>query len=160
RTRFLVVRPADPSAFNGTVMVQWLNVTAGYELGTADDDELLSGYAWVGVSAQRVGIHGFPPGTAYAGRQAPNDPLQRWDPERYGSLEHPGDRYSFDIFTQAARAVGPERASSVDPMGGLAVERLVGIGASQSGARLTTYINAVQPLERVFDAFVPTITSG
>src|SRR5438270_5175348 len=35
RTRFLVVRPAGPSAFNGTVMVQWLNVTAGYELGTA-----------------------------------------------------------------------------------------------------------------------------
>ncbi|HET6793334.1 MAG TPA: alpha/beta hydrolase domain-containing protein, partial [Acidimicrobiales bacterium] len=44
RTRILVVRPADPARFNGTAVVQWLNVTAGYELGTADDDELLSGY--------------------------------------------------------------------------------------------------------------------
>src|SRR4051812_37971612 len=77
RTRVLVVRPASGTAFNGTVVVQWLNVTAGYELGTADDDELLSGFAWVGVSAQRVGIHGFPEGTTYGGRQAPNEPLQR-----------------------------------------------------------------------------------
>src|SRR5205823_4096704 len=38
RTRLLVVRPSEASAFNGTVVVHWLNVTAGYELGTADDD--------------------------------------------------------------------------------------------------------------------------
>jgi hypothetical protein len=163
RTRFLVVRPADASRFNGTVVVQWLNVTAGYELGTADDDELLSGYAWVGASAQRVGIHGFPADfPRYSGRQAPNPALQVWDPDRYGSLSHPGDRYSFDIFSQVARAVGPDRdpTAGVDPMGGLDAERLIATGASQSGSRLTTYINAVQPLEKVFDAFMPTITSG
>ena len=160
RTRILVVRPAAGAAFNGTVVVQWLNVTAGYELGTADDDELLAGYAWVGVSAQRVGIHGFPAGVNYSGRQAPSDPLQRWDPERYGSLDHPGDRYSFDIFTQAARAVAPDRDRSTDPMGGLESKRLIATGASQSGMRLTTYINAVHALEDVFDAFMPTITSG
>jgi hypothetical protein len=160
RTRFLVVRPSEASAFNGTVVVSWLNVTAGYELGTADDDELLSGFAWVGVSAQRVGIHGFPEGTVYRGRQAPSEPLQRWDPDRYGSLDHPGDRYSFDIFTQAARAVGPDRGASPDPLGGLRVERLIATGASQSGARLTTYINAIHPVVGLFDAFFPTITSG
>src|SRR6185295_4489252 len=52
RTRILVVRPADPAAANGTAIVHWLNVTAGYELGTADDDALLSGFVWVGVSTQ------------------------------------------------------------------------------------------------------------
>ena len=162
RTRILVVRPERAEAFNGTVVVQWLNVTAGYELGTADDDELLSGYAWVGVSAQRVGIHGFPEGAPpYSGRQAPNEPLTAWDRERYGSLSHPGDRYSYDILSAAGRAVGPHRARGpVDPMGGLAVARVIATGASQSGSRLTTYINAVHPLVRVFDAFMPTITSG
>jgi hypothetical protein len=161
RTRVLVVRPSDPARFNGTVVLMWLNVTAGYELGTADDDELLSGFAWVGVSAQKVGIDGFPPGApAYRGRQAPNPALKARDPERYGSLDHPGDPFSFDIFTQAARAVGPRRRGNIDPMGGLPVAKLVATGASQSGMRLTTYINSVHPLTDVFDGFLPTITSG
>ena len=59
KTRMLVVRPKDAAAFNGTVIVFWLNVTAGFELGSASD-EALRGYAWVGVSAQKVGVHGFP----------------------------------------------------------------------------------------------------
>ena len=61
RTRMLVVRPADPARANGTAVVHWLNVTAGYEKGTADDEELLSGFVWVGVSAQQVGIDGRAP---------------------------------------------------------------------------------------------------
>jgi hypothetical protein len=40
-------------------------------------------------------------------------------------------------------------------MGGLAVERLLAVGGSQSAARLATYINAVAPLEGVFDGFIP-----
>ena len=60
RTRILVVRPQDQAAFNGTVIVHWQNVTAGYELGSVGDDEYLRGYEWVGVSAQAVGVDGFP----------------------------------------------------------------------------------------------------
>ena len=156
RTRILVVRPADPAAATGTAVVQWLNVTAGYELGTADDEELLSGHVWVGVSAQKVGIDGFPPGRpAYQGRQLPNPPLKEWDAERYGSLVHPGDPYSFDIFSQAGAAV---RSGAVT--GGVTVDRLVATGASQSAARLTTYIAAIHPIAQVFDAFMPTISGG
>jgi hypothetical protein len=44
--------------------------------------------------------------------------------------------------------------------GGVAVDRLVGTGPSQSGARLTTYHNAVHPLAQVYDAFMPTITAA
>ncbi|MFI5047509.1 MAG: alpha/beta hydrolase domain-containing protein [Acidimicrobiia bacterium] len=155
-TRILVVRPAEPSAANGTAVVQWLNVTAGYELGTADDDELLSGCVWVGVSAQKIGIDGFSPeAPRYQGRQLPIPPLKRWDSERYGSLVHPGDRFSFDMFTQAAAAV---RSGAVTDA--VSVERIIATGASQSGSRLTTYINAIHPLVQVFDAFMPTITAG
>ncbi len=61
-TRILVRRPASSDAANGTVVVEWLNVSAGSD--SAPDwtylrDEILrGGYAWVGVSAQRVGVGG------------------------------------------------------------------------------------------------------
>lgn len=139
RTRMLVVRPRDPSVCNGIVHVNWQNVTAGFEIGTADGEQLLTGYAWVGVSAQRAGIVGFP-GMEHVA-------LKGWDPERYGTLDHPGDDFSFDIYTQAARAVGPST------LRGAAPRLLVASGGSQSAMRLRTYANAVQPLEHVFDAF-------
>jgi hypothetical protein len=81
-----------------------------------------------------------------------------WDPERYGTLSVASDDDSYDIFSQAARSVGPGRADDdavdgPDPLGGLEVRRLVAQGASQSAARLATYLNALQPRHGLFDAF-------
>lgn len=42
-TRFLVYRPSDPERFNGTVVVCWNNVTAGYELFHGESPEILEG---------------------------------------------------------------------------------------------------------------------
>src|SRR4051794_22706451 len=115
KSRLVVIRPSDASQFNGTAMVSWNNVSAGYDLFGGDSLELLeNGWAFVGVTAQQVGIHGLPP-TPLG--------LADWDPERYGSLSHPGDDYSFDIFSQAGRAI---RAGDV--MGGLPVRKLVAMG--------------------------------
>jgi hypothetical protein len=139
RTRMLVVRPVDRANCNGIVHVNWQNVTAGFEIGTADSDQIFDGLTWVGVSAQRTGLEGFPGMEQVA--------LKGWDPERYGTLDHPGDDFSFDIYTQAARAIGP------NTLGGTTPRLLVASGGSQSAMRLRTYANAVQPLERVFDAF-------
>lgn len=153
RSRLLVVRPERASAFNGTVIVHWQNVTAGFELGSVTGGEILNGYAWVGVSAQKIGVDGT--GENPAG-------LKQWDAERYGSLSHPGDAYSYDIFRQAGRALSHDRehGNGVDPMGGLAVKQLVAAGASQSAHRLRTYINGVHPLDSVFDGFIPYIDFG
>ena len=87
-------------------------------------------------------------------------PLRAQDPERYGPLRHPGDRGSFEIFAQAARAVGPARGSDVDPMGGLEVQRVIAAGASQSAMRLVAYANAVHPLAPVVDGFLLTVWEG
>ena len=147
KTRMVVVRPVDSTAFNGTVIVLWNNVSAGYEnFGGGDSPEVFEeGYAYAAVSAQRVGVHG---------RLDNPQGLLAWDPERYGSLSIPSDDYSFDIFTQAASLVAPDRpCEGFDPIGGLEVRRLIAQGASQSAARLATYLNAVQPLTRRFDAF-------
>lgn len=153
RTRLLVYRPADPAKFNGTVVLTWNNVSAGYELFGAENLELFDGgFALACLTTQRVGIEGLPP--------VPQG-LARWDPERYHSLTIPGDDYSYDIFTQGCRAVGPARdRTGVDPMGGLDVKRVVAQGASQSAGRLGTYVNAIQPISHAFDGFILTIYFG
>jgi hypothetical protein len=153
KTRLLVYRPADPKAFNGTVVVCWNNVTAGYELFHGESPEMLGGgYAFVGASVQRAGVHGFP---------ANPQGLTAWDPERYGELSLPTDEGSYDVFAQIGRAVGPNRdRSGVDPLGGLDVKRVIAIGASQSAGRLATYMNAIHPLGRVFDGFMLQIYFG
>ena len=155
RTRLVVYRPVDPEAFNGTVLVSWNNVSAGFDGYTVDSAEILdSGFAYVAVTAQRVGVHGM-------GEQPMG--LVQWDPGRYGRLSITSDDYSFDIFSQAARTVAAGRSrNSVDPdpLDGLDVRHLVAIGASQSASRLGAYINAVQPLHHLFDAFMPYLYFG
>ena len=140
RTRLLVRRPVDPAAFNGTVVVEWDNVSAGFDTGptwTAAIDELLRrGYAYVGVSAQKVGV----------------EQMKASNVARYGTLNHPGDAYSYDIFTQAARALRGQPGALLLP--GLPVQKLVAVGESQSAARMVTYINAVQPLAHAYNGYL------
>ena len=148
RTRILVVRPRDPARFNGTVLLNWQNVSAGVESAAPRGGEAYRGYAWVGVSAQEVGLYGFPMGVGRFGQGIPRSlPLVDHDPTRYGELYHPGDQGSFDMFSQAAKSVGPHRRAPIDPMGGLDVRRVVATGGSQSAMRLVAYINAVHRLD-------------
>lgn len=153
-TRMLVRRPRDPAKFNGTVLVEWNNVTTGRDLLSVGNtnDPLPDGFAYVGVSVQYVSVNGF--ATNPQG-------LKVWDPERYASLSIPSEALCYDIFSQSGRAVGPSRPRrGVDPMAGLNVRKLIAVGGSQSAARLLAYINAIQPRDRVFDAIVPTIGFG
>jgi hypothetical protein len=159
RTRILVVRPSDPARFNGTVVVNWQNVSAGVEQAAPAAGEVYEGWAWVGVSAQEVGLYGFPPGLVPRGVRA-RPALLDHDPERYGTLHHPGDQGSFEIFTQAARAVGRDRRGPVDPLGGLDVRHVLAAGASQSAMRLVAYINGVHHHAPVFDGFLLAVWEG
>ncbi len=157
KTRFLVYRPADPAKFNGTVVVCWNNVTAGYELFFGEGPEVLEeGYAYVCATVQKVGVHGV--------EENPQG-LRAWDGERYGDLAIPTDDASYDIFTQVACACAPDRDRAVDPLGGLEVKKVIGLGASQSAGRLATYINAIHPLPReqgghAFDGYMLQIYFG
>ncbi len=141
RTRMIVRRPADPRRFNGTVVVEWLNVSAGSDIAPdwsfAHTELMREGFAWVGVSAQKVGV----------------DAAKNGDPARYGSLVHPGDQYSYDIYSQAGQAVG--HPNGVDPLAGLRrSRRLIADGESQSAIRMTSYVDAVHPLVEVYDGFM------
>jgi hypothetical protein len=79
-------------------------------------------------------------------------PLKKADPQRYGRLSHPGDAYSFDIFTQAGKVVKGSAGSKV--LGPLVPQSLIAIGSSQSALYLTTYANAVDPVARVYDGIL------
>lgn len=156
-TRVLVRRPVDPAQFNGCVLVVWANVTAGFEVIEWESAEALNGYAWAFVSAQHVGLHGADDESPFG--------LVNWDPDRYGSLHISSDDLSYDIFTQAAEAVGPLRPTAgdphlTDPLGGLDVQHIVAVGSSQSAARLATYHNAIQPITEAFDGFLLDVYFG
>jgi hypothetical protein len=146
-SRLVVLRPADPADFNGTAVVEWFNVTGGIDAAPdmlqMHTELIREGYAWVGVSAQSAGVEG---GGAFS------LPLKQVDPARYGGLNHPGDSFSYDIFSQGAQAV--RNPVGVDPLEGLEVERMIAVGQSQSAGRLATYYNAVHPTIDLFDGFV------
>ena len=156
RTRIIVRTPKKQAKFSGTVVVEWLNVSGGVdaepEWSNLQEEVTRSGDVWVGVSAQLIGVEGGPvavkvegvPGAEQAGMG-----LKKIDPARYGSLEHPGDGYSFDIYTQVGRAL---RAG--DALGGLEPERIIAAGQSQSAFAMVTYYNGVQPLTNAFDALL------
>jgi hypothetical protein len=141
KTNLVVRRPLHDSAFNGTVILEWTNVSPQHNNEITwfmlHDYLIQHGYAYVEVSAQADGL------------DAPVTGLKAWSPVRYGSLDVtaqnsvPKDSLSFDIFSQAAVAV---RANLHGLMGDLKVKRIIGVGVSQSAFLLAVYTNSIQPL--------------
>lgn len=155
RTRVLVRRPSNPADFSGVVVVEWLNVSGGVDADVQWNElqeELgREGHAWVGVSAQLIGVEGGPVlVTTPSSEGLAGEGLKKLDPARYATLSHPGDGFSFDIFTQVARALrngGPA-------LGHMTPAYLVAAGQSQSAAAMVTYYNGVQPITGAFDGFL------
>jgi hypothetical protein len=142
-SRMLVLRPRDPARFNGSVVVEWFNNTVLVDQaplwGLTHPELLREGYAWVGVSAQSIGVNSSPLGMKF------------WDPLRYAPLRHPGEAFAFDIFSQAGRALLARDGPAL--LGDLAPRRLIAAGESQSAGLLISYANQVQPEAQVFDGF-------
>ena len=140
RTRVLVRRPKDPAKFNGVVEVEWLNVSGGLDAapdwGLGNAELLRSGSVWVGVSAQSVGVNSL-----------------KNDPARYGTLDHPGDAYSYDIYSQVGEAL--RRPTGTNLLGNrrYKIRTMIGDGESQSAFRMVTYVDAIQPQTNLFDGF-------
>lgn len=134
-----------PEAFNGTVVVEWLNVSGGIDAPAvwfmAHRELARSGYGYVAVSVQRVGVEG---GDNLTGL---NMSLKAQDAQRYSALSHPGDAYAYDIFSQVGR-LAREGALGLTP------EHVLAVGESQSAMFLTTYVNDVDPAAAVYDGFL------
>jgi len=144
-TRIVVCRPVDAES-TGTVIVEWLNVSGGIDAPAvwfmAHREIVRAGFAYVAVSVQRVGVEG---GMSLVGADMS---LKTQDAVRYSRLHHPGDAFSYDIFSQVGRHI---KDGAVD---GLKPETVLAVGESQSAAFLTTYVNVVDPVAAVYDGFL------
>lgn len=156
-TRIIVRRPEDPEAFNGKVLVEWLNVSAGRDSdpdwGFLHPYLTREGWAYVGVSAQAIGVEGGASRLEVPG--VPPEallPLKQWDSERYAELDHPGEAWSYGIYSDVARLL--RSPGGIDPLDGSRPDTIVAIGESQSAARMGTYVNGVQPVDHVYDGFL------
>ncbi len=155
-TRIVVRRPEAAADFSGVVVVEWMNVSGGIDAGpqwTMVHEEIeREGHAWVGVSVQLIGVEGGPVPVEVPNVEGAEGVIGKGlvniDPERYGTLSHPGDTFSNDIFTQVGRAV---RAGGA--LGDLEASTIIAAGQSQSAFALVTYINGVHPLTEVYDGY-------
>lgn len=141
KTRIIVAKPKNQKKFNGTVLVEAIVAAPGFDITTVwsytKAEILRKGYAYVGVTITNRGATGLP----------------GFDADRYASISHPGDDFSYDIFTEVAKQL--RNPSGVDLLGGLKVKRIIGTGHSATGNYLITYINAIQKLEKAYDGFLP-----
>ena len=179
-TRMLVRRPAERSSFNGTLVVEWLNVSSGDdaapEYNYLADELVRSGYAWAGVSAQYTGVEGGDGSVGLAGTGGPSG-LAAKDPDRYSALSHPGDAYCYDIFAAIGAELSSPRRAGTDPrragtesdragtdphrvgtaphpLAGLDVQRTLAVGESQSAMALTSYVHRFADTHQVFDGYL------
>ncbi len=146
KTRIVVRRPANAKRFNGTVLVEWYNVTNGFDAENmwffGWEHLLRAGYIWVGVSAQQVGVAA----------------LKKFSAARYGDIDVnqggmiDNDALSYDIFSQAGQAI--RNPKGVDLLGGIKPQHVIAMGESQSANRLATYVNSIHPLANVYEGFM------
>ena len=152
-TRIIVRRPPDLKRSNGTVVLEWMNVSLQQD---TDVDWIESyrelmhdGFTYVGVSVQPTGV-----------------PLATQDPVRYGQIQIPpyapgadtvapsqgGPSYGESIFGQIAHALKSSAGAKV--LGGRTAQRIIGVGESQSAERLSCYVLDAKPIDPVYDAFM------
>ena len=148
KTRVIVRRPVSASRFNGTAILEWINISSNADQENdwwwSHEHMMRAGYAYIGVSAQPRGIEG-----QYG--------LKKWNAARYGSLNvNAGGKFttelSYDIYSQVAQAV--KRPEGVKLLGDFKVRNIIATGHSASAARLSDYYNAIHPLAGVIDGFV------
>lgn len=149
KTRIVVIRPIGAADFSGTVMVEWINSALAWDRApiwiTGHTEILREGHALVAVSALSWGVEGL-------GDDGLPLYLKAVNPDRYGSLNHPGDSFSYDMFSQVGEAI--RNPQSIDVMGGLETRQVLAVGSATAATYLATYINAVHPLYNPYRGYL------
>lgn len=156
-TRMLVKRPVDPRRFSGTVVVEPLNPSSGYDIANVWDRSwpyfIRHGDIFVGWTAR------------YAALSA----LKQFEPSRYARLtwgqnSEVDDGITFDIAAQIGALFKLNRRGS--PTHGLVVRRVFESGFSQDGGFAFTQADVFDAIDRlpgggpVYDGYVPGGTLG
>ena len=163
-TRMLVKRPIDPRRFSGTVVVEPLNPSAGFDLAPVWDRSrrylVDTGNVFVGWTSKSVAVNA----------------LKGWNPARYAALNWPYapfvpggnsgvfDGITFDIAAQIGALFKANGAAS--PTGDLRVRRVFEAGFSQDGSFTFTQADVFHALARmpdgagIYDGYFPGGTGG
>ncbi len=144
-TRILVRKPCDASRFNGTVLVEVMNATAGWDgdpiwYGTYDYITR-SGTVWVGVSTKPVTVN-------FLRDRWGRAPWPTRNASRYANLSMPAFGQVWDMLTQVGTLLKSKRDTN-NPLQHYDVERLLMVGYSQSAAYQTTYANSFHAAARL-----------
>jgi hypothetical protein len=151
-TRMLVKRPRDPRRFSGTVVIEPLNPSSGYDIANVWDR------SWPYFVRHGDVFVGWTP------RYEPIRALKQFNPSRYAPLTWGqntalDDGITFDIAAQIGamfKINGPR-----SPTHGLRVKRVFEAGFSQDGAFAFTQAEVFNALDRlpgggpVYDGYVP-----
>jgi hypothetical protein len=138
-TRIIVRRPADASDFNGTVVVEWWNSTAGFDTAPVWDPSAeffaREGWIYVGVTNSTTSLGFLTGGCRLFGILPPSCGT------RYSALSLPENGLAFEMVSQIANVL--KSSSSENPLpAGFDVDRIFHAGQSQQGGSMVTYATA------------------
>jgi Alpha/beta hydrolase domain len=164
-TRLVVKRPRHAHDFSGTVIVEPLNPSGGFDIAAVWDRGrdyfVRNGDIFVGWSSKSVIVNA----------------LKGWNPTRYAALDWtylpftPGnnsgvnDGITFDIAAQIGAFVR-FNASSHHPLHGFSIKHVIESGFSQDGSFTFTQADIFHALERlpgggpIYDGYIPMGTNG
>jgi hypothetical protein len=138
-TRIIIRRPTDPNEFNGTVVIEWWNSTAGFDTDpvwqASAEYFARKGIVYVGVTNSTTAIENLRDGCT---------PLPGLPPRcgtRYAALEMSENGQAFEMVSQIAHML--KGSGSENPLfPDYPVERIFHAGQSQQGGSIVTYATA------------------
>ncbi len=137
-TRILVRRPVDAKRFNGTVIYEIFNATAGWDgdpIWQSNFDYITrSGAVYVGMSTKPNTVNFLRDGWAAW-------PLVTRNASRYQTMSMPQFGQVWDMLNQTGLLLKTP-ASADNPLADLNVERIIMVGYSQSAAYQVTHANS------------------
>lgn len=136
RTRMIVRRPVDDEQFNGTVVIEWWNSTAGFDTAPVWDISAdyfaRNGVVYVGVTNSTTSLGFLVGGCRLFGVLPPTCGT------RYSTLSLPENGLAFEMMSQIANLLKSDSPDHPLPVG-FDVERIYHAGQSQQGGSLVTY---------------------
>jgi hypothetical protein len=149
KTRIIVRRPAKANKFNGTVVIEWWNSTAGFDTAPVWDPSAEyfaeEGIVYVGVTNSTTSLDFLMTGCRLLGFLPPSCGT------RYATLSLPKNGLAFDMVSQIANLL-----RSDDPDNPLPAEyevlQLLHAGESQQAGSIVTYASAFH-LDGVNDGY-------
>ncbi|MBW2289700.1 MAG: hypothetical protein JRG80_17655 [Deltaproteobacteria bacterium] len=136
KTRIIVRRPVAHGHFNGTVVIEWWNSTAGFDTAPVWDPSaeyfVRQGYVYVGVTNSTTALGFLTGGCSLFGFLPPTCGT------RYSTLSLPENGLAFEMVSQIANLLKSDSPENPLP-DDFDVERIYHAGQSQQGGSMVTY---------------------